>query len=412
MAARSSRFGPPARLAPHPVPDVGPQLLTVEPRRGDRDLEQRVRDARHVALVEREHQTGEAVLRGLLHVRDAAEVQHADPAAGHQHDVPRVRIVVEGADPEDHVQEDAGGLGGQRVRIVDHAGPRRVLQRAPVEALHREDLLGAHLVERLGDHHVGAPGERRAEERQARGLAAQVHLGLQRPRQLAHDPPDPEPRGLLAAVLGDLGQRAEDLEGGPHLLGDAGVADLHDHLAPVLQRGRMDLPDGGGGERLEVERAEGLFERAAQLALDDRAHDLGRIGGRLLAQPLELAGDVVADEVAARAEDLPELDEGRPQVLQRHPQPLRIGELAQLRVGPRRDLLAQPRGGVPGPGGEPEARQDAEDLLDARAVAQQDGGRMVAEGGVQIEGHRRILADPRARPPMRQSPYTRRAPPG
>ena len=54
--------------------------------------------------------------------------------------------------------------------------------------------------------------------------------------------------------------------------GDARVLDLDRDVAPVVQRGAVDLADRGGGDRLLVEVGEDLVERLAELLLDHLAH--------------------------------------------------------------------------------------------------------------------------------------------
>ena len=57
---------------------------------------------------------------------------------------------------------------------------------------------------------------------------------------------------------------------------------------PSGRRGGVHLGDGGGGERCAFDRGEGSGERAAELVGQDLLDDRPRLGGDLVAAPLEL----------------------------------------------------------------------------------------------------------------------------
>src|SRR6266567_4483499 len=83
----------------------------------------------------------------------------------------------------------------------------------------------------------------------------------------------------------------------------------------------MDLADRGRRGWLLVELEEGLLDRQAELLLN-YAPDVGeRNRPDVVLQLLELDHDVGRDDVRASREQLAELDEGRPQLVQHLPQP-------------------------------------------------------------------------------------------
>ena len=87
----------------------------------------------------------------------------------------------------------------------------------------------------------------------------------------------------------------------------------------------MDLPDGSRGQRLRVDRREDVLPRDAELLLH-HVDDLRLRQRRDLVLELgELVGDVRWDQVGPGREDLAELREGRPELLERVPEGLRAG---------------------------------------------------------------------------------------
>ncbi len=112
-------------------------------------------------------------------------------------------------------------------------------------------------------------------------------------------------------------QRQVALDGPEH----AGPQHLHRHLAPIEQRGEVHLRDGGAGHRHRVEGGEDGIERAAEGALHQRhRHRAGKRRDAVL-QPGQLVCHVERQQVSPRRQHLSELDEDRPQPLERASQP-------------------------------------------------------------------------------------------
>src|SRR5690606_18118555 len=124
----------------------------------------------------------------------------------------------------------------------------------------------------------------------------------------------------------------------------------------------------------DVEAGEQFADRRAERTLDDGARHLAVERRDLVLQQCEVVDDVRRQQVAAGREDLPELDEDRPQLLQRQAQ----AGTARLRRdrgrGARHERPHQLEPalgrGVVQQGIEPVAQQDAADACGAQDAAQ------------------------------------------
>ena len=117
--------------------------------------------------------------------------------------------------------------------------------------------------------------------------------------------------------------------------GDIRPLDLDDHLLPrVRHHGQVHLRDRRAGQRLLVESREDLLERLAESGGRLLADDLDRHLGDVVLKLLKLGNGLRRQQIGAGREDLPELDEGRTELLDRHPQALRRGvrDLVLVRV--------------------------------------------------------------------------------
>src|SRR5690606_41456973 len=77
-----------------------------------------------------------------------------------------------------------------------------------------------------------------------------------------------------------------------------------------------------GGRRRVGVRGEGHVDRALELGLDRGAGDLARERRQAILKPREIVGHLLAEEVGAGRERLPELDEARAEILKRRSEPL------------------------------------------------------------------------------------------
>ena len=124
-------------------------------------------------------------------------------------------------------------------------------------------------------------------------------------------------------VLAPLRMRADavrllhqDLKVHLHGLADPGALHLHGDGGAVGQGGAVDLADAGRGEGGLVEGREQLTDGASELGLDALLHLLPGERGDVVLELGELGRKVGGDQVAARRQDLPQLDERRPQPLE------------------------------------------------------------------------------------------------
>ena len=80
----------------------------------------------------------------------------------------------------------------------------------------------------------------------------------------------------------------------------------------------MHLRDRRAGNRLSLERFQYVLDRLAIDAGERCNHQLGRERRDLILEFGELVGDVRGEQIAPGGQHLPELDEDRAEVLQRH----------------------------------------------------------------------------------------------
>ena len=125
---------------------------------------------------------------------------------------------------------------------------------------------------------------------------------------------------------------------------------LHGHgLAALAQLRLVHLRDRGRRDR-RAERREDILDRAAQLHGDFGLRDLDRERRQPVLKHAQLRRELLADEIGARREYLPELDIGRPECRQRAHRRRRgrVSVIAQPleRPGKRPHRAAQERGGI------------------------------------------------------------------
>src|SRR5215212_5462560 len=134
--------------------------------------------------------------------------------------------------------------------------------------------------------------------------------------QAAHVYKEPAPEPPVE----QSGEVTHELEVPCDPTGRLGPLHLDGNGFPVSQHGPVDLPDARRAERHRVERGEQLIDGSLELPLD---YLLGKPWrhrrGRVL-QLLELGEYSFRKYVRACREDLPELDEGRPQIVESAPQ--------------------------------------------------------------------------------------------
>jgi hypothetical protein len=193
-------------------------------------------------------------------------------------------------------------------------------------------------------------------------LAHQVQLVLQVLGELRHH----LARLQAAAVRPQhLDQAGGGIEQGDVVGDDAADArpqDLHCHLAPVGQGGEVHLRHRGARHRIGRECGEHFRHRLAEGALQLGRRQRRGKGRHLVLQFRQLVGEVHRQQVAPRRQHLAELDEDRPQRLQRQAQPHRA---RHRQIAPEKDAGEQPRQALG-------ARLVEDQLVEAEADADAD----------------------------------------
>ncbi len=147
--------------------------------------------------------------------------------------------------------------------------------------------------------------------RERRRFETEVHLQPHRAVERVDDLDQAQAAGFDGKALGRARGEIEGVEIDAESPFDAGPQDLHGHRLALAafadDFGAVHLRDRGGGDRrpeARIDRIERLLERLGD-------HRLGLLlaeGRHLVLQHFEVAGDVRADDVGPRSEELTELD--------------------------------------------------------------------------------------------------------
>ena len=338
------------------VPDLGQQLLGRHGRRVlDRLVDAEVADhgvqvgvGRQGAQVAEGGQLQLGVVDGAAHQhaqerQPAGLVQAAGDAVveqGHgpvrpDEQVAAVQVAVEHAE-EDGALQEADHQGPHHRRGVDagrlHAG--HVVEGEPAQALHDQDPAGDEL--RMGSGHDHRPlvggGQHPGDVEHVVGLEAEVELlddGLGEQLDQRRRVGQRRYRDAADEVGGDPAHGGQIR---PHGRGDRGTLHFYHYLLARPEGGGVHLGDRRGGQRGSVEAGEELLERAAQILLHHGPDRLERLRRDPVAEEAELADQFRREDALARGEDLAQLDVGRAQGLERHPQP--AGQAGPGQLGP------------------------------------------------------------------------------
>ena len=276
-------------------------------------------------------------------------------AVGQQHDVARMRVGVEHALLQHLLEEGAQQRVGELHAVGDARGaPVDLAHARPVEPLHHEDTRRAEVLVHVRHADVRVGGHGRRDGARVARLDPVVELLPEARRELGDEVVDPvlvAPRG---AGLDDVAELFEHREVDAHRLVDARPLHLHHDARAVGQLRPVHLADRRRRHRLPVEAGEDLGQRGLELLLQHLGDGVARRRAHVVLEHAQLGGGLRRDEVGAGGEDLPELHEHAPALLQREAQ------AAHGRpVGRGLDLVLAPE---PERRAEPVAHRDAGDL--------------------------------------------------
>ena len=136
-------------------------------------------------------------------------------------------------------------------------------------------------------------------------------------RELADDLARLEALALGPRPLDESGRGVEELEVAVNDRQHVRAQHLHRRRVTVAERREVHLRDRRARDRLALEAREDLADRLPERAFDLGDREVGRERRHAVLQLRELVGDVRGQQVAARREHLAELDEDRPERLER-----------------------------------------------------------------------------------------------
>ena len=204
----------------------------------------------------------------------------------------------------------------------------------PLDVLGREHGRGAELPVDRGDVEGGVVEEPLGDALDVGRLDAEVELLLQGAGELLDDLDRPVENELLHVAFGQGRQVQHDLEVHLDDRADARPAHLDGDFLAAFQARAVHLGDRGRGDRVGVDLLEELRDRGAQLLLEDGLRFGKGEGGDAVLELGELVDELERDQVGAGRQHLPQLDVGRPELLDRHAHALRPREplFARLRA--------------------------------------------------------------------------------
>jgi hypothetical protein len=294
-----------------------------------RQAKDQIGDVLRPVLSDRQQQQAEGSASVVVEAAEQAEVEQDQPPVVAEQDVSAVRVGVVDAVHSHLVDVGAEELARELARPL-----RRKLvvtgQLLPLEELEDEHALADVRPDDLRYDEVLVVRDEGRDQLGVVRFLDEVELGAEVRLELVRERVQLEQPRRLRVALGERGRRAQQREVELHLLEDAGPPDLDHDLAPGREECSMDLGDRRCGQRLGIDVGEHV---GAEIGLDDGRDVCERHRGHLVDELAELLDVDVRQEVRPGGEQLPELDVGRPELLERQ------AELA-CALGSRRPLAA------------------------------------------------------------------------
>ena len=250
------------------------------------------------------------------------EVDETDAAVVEQQDVRRVRIAVEEAVAEDH--RHPGVRHPVRKLTTLFERPRleiEIRELRALEVLEREHARPRVAPDHLRHHDLVRIAEVAAERLGIPGFVVVVELLAHRPCELVDERLGVDEVERPHALADDARRGSHQLQVRLDLPGSLRPLHLDDDLFAGRQGGAVHLPDRRRGDRPFLEREERLLDREVELALDHTAHLVEGERSDVVLQAAQLGDDVRRDHIGPRREQLAELDERRPELVQHLAQP-------------------------------------------------------------------------------------------
>ena len=280
-------------------------------RRDIAGLEMHLGDAAVIAGDEAEQDLGEEAPLLVAEPAHDAAIDRDQPAFGIDEQVPRMHVGMEEAVANGVLQEGLDDVAAKRDRVMAGGAQRLDIGEADaVDPFVDQDLAGGELPIRHRHAEIRILSGILGEFGERRRLKAQIHLHGDRARQGLDDGDEAQAPCLGRACLRQLRAEAHGGEIAVEAVADSGPEDLDRNLAAVLAAGTVDLGDRGRCDRL-AELGENRLDRLAMGGFDRGTGLRHREGRHPVLQGRKILGDLHADDIGPRRQELAELDIGR-----------------------------------------------------------------------------------------------------
>ncbi len=307
--------------------DVLHETRLVGAGRGEREGDHELGDVVGPVLGDGEQQQRETRPRVLVEPSEQAEVEEGETPVVRQEDVSRVGVGVVHALDDDLEHIGAEELSGQVSRAF-WIEPVPRLDLASRDSLQDECALAHVRLDHTRDDQSFERLDELPHELRVVRLLDEVELCAEMNLELVRELLELDPPRRLGVSHGEADRRAQHGEIEVDLLDDQGTPHLDDHVVSRSEQPAMRLGDRGRRERLRLEAHEGVrTEVGDHHRLDLRERDRRHA----VDQACELLDVDVGQEIGTRREELPELDERGPELLEtaaERPRPLARGVAA------------------------------------------------------------------------------------
>ena len=215
---------------------------------------------------------------------------------------------------------------------------------APVQVLERQDPRRGVRADHSRDDDVRIAREVLVEHLGVPRLVAVVELEPDGARELVDELAGIDEVERAHALVQELRRLVEEREVRLDLSGSGGSLHLDGDLSPVGQHRSVHLPDRRRCHRHDVELEERPLHGQVELGLEDVANVVEAHRSRRVLEAAKLRDDVGRHDVRPRREQLPELHERRPELVEHLAEPpsaLRLA-LLELPALPARKQVADP----------------------------------------------------------------------